>query len=64
MIVTLPSGAILMKAFGSSGGGGVLALASLAEQLDRVYVGGDHHAAAGERGHAKERATIYGQRAH
>ena len=43
---------------------GVPALASLPEQLDRVHVRGDHHAAAGECGHPKERATIHGQRAH
>ena len=48
MIVTMPSGAIVMKAFGDEAAG--RPRGACAKHIgDRIEVGGDQHAAAGER---------------
>ena len=57
MIVTMPSGAILMKELGSSGGGGA-APGALREDLGHIEVAGDQHAAAGQAADPQEGAPI------
>ncbi len=63
MMVTLPSAAILMNEFGTSGGPPPTTLLG-DESRQRVHVVGEHHAAAGDGGDAQERTAVDCERAH
>ena len=58
MIVTMPSGAILMNEFGRQQAVAASRRGACAKHLGDIEVAGDQHAAAGEGGHPQEGAAI------